>query len=131
MSQGTEFAKDMLQVECHCRQTGYVFVDLKQEYVTTCRKCQKRIYGLNCPKCESGFAVPEDDKLINRQEGTWKCEVCRQVNQLSPEGSFQNARNYLWEEIPKEIKQKNKGVPLWLTLVILAAIYLLVKLVGR
>jgi hypothetical protein len=102
-----------LYVSCSCESRGYVMVeDTHKDYYTKCYKCQKKILGLNCPKCESGYAFPEGSKSIKGD--SWKCDICSKENKISEDA----LNNYIplktgnppkidyEEELEKELKRE-------------------------
>ncbi len=104
----------MLQVECSCNEAGYVFLDdIMEDYYSICKKCGRRIYGLNCPQCKSGFAIPEEDKQIDKLEMSWKCDICGQTNKISPMSQNNAVKFYRFEEVPKGIEKEKMGKNLW------------------
>jgi len=94
---------DILDVFCSCGWEGLALVpDLRQDYYALCKQCGKKIYGVNCPKCQAGYAYPEDDKNVNKQEMTWKC--CDWIS-LSSDAQNNFCESYNSEkELPGEIR---------------------------
>lgn len=100
---------ETLQASCSgCGWEGIVLIpDLMQDYYALCKKCGKKIYGVNCPKCESGFGYSEDDKEINKEQMTWRCDICNQDNPLTDDTQNNLCEVYDSEkELPEEIRLK-------------------------
>ena len=107
---------DMIQSSCVCGDESFVFVDLSiGKFFTKCRKCGKKVFHVMCEdeKCGSGFAFPEEDKSIDLVNRTWKCEICKKVNNWLPEIEVQN---YYKNELPPEVlkEEESRGLPKWM-----------------
>lgn len=121
--------KEMLEINCSCGRTAYIFIDdFNQCYLTTCLNCHKKIYSLTCQKCQSGFAFPEDTKSINLIERWWRCQVCGFKNPLRV-NECQIIKNYQEKELPSEILLKNKSVRIYKTKAFLLTVILLLIII--
>lgn len=118
---------DMLDADCSCGANYKVFVDLKEDVYGVCPKCGKRMLMVMCEKCQSGFCYPENHKVIDGVNNSWKCEVCKQVNFGLPVKSVQV---FTSNEIPPEVKKEedSRGLPkwaIWLIMGVILVIYIL------
>ena len=100
---------ETIDTECPCGWRGLVLIDIIRDYFAICPKCQQKIYGLNCSKCESGFSCPANNKIINILEKTWRCEICKKLNELSEDANNNQAQTYAGEkDLPENIRQALK-----------------------
>lgn len=111
---------DMINAECECGDLSYVFIDtIESKYYTVCKKCNKKIFQVTCSseKCKSGYSFPENDKAIDLVNRTWKCDICKTVNNGLPQIEI---KNYYKSELPKEIlkEEGSRGLPKWIVVLI-------------
>lgn len=96
--------KTALPTVCSCGKKGFVLVDdVMEDGQTTCGYCQKKIFQINCKKCESGFSFPESVFDPNRAE--WKCEWCHKMSEIPQEIKGRNFKFYFPNEIPSEMTE--------------------------
>ena len=115
---------DPIDISCTCGWQGVALVpDLRRDYYALCKACGKKIYGVNCPKCQTGYAYPEDDKDINKERMTWKC--CGEIS-LSNDAQNNFCESYNSEkELPEEMRQivqerERKMLPFRLTVLLIS-----------
>jgi hypothetical protein len=94
---------EVLNAECGCGLSYYIFVqDLLEDCFSTCPRCGKKVYALNCKKCMTGYSYDEDSKLIDKINQSWKCDFCKNMNQGLPQVQV---KGYKEEDLPENIKK--------------------------
>lgn len=122
--------KEMLPARCSCGEFAYIFVDdIKNPYVTTCKKCGKKIYQLTCKKCGNGFAFPQDVKPLHLSENWWQCKSCNTKNDFNV-NKCKTVESFQKTEIPVEILARYKTLwnYSWFKLIMLSLLILAIYL---
>ena len=87
---------ETIDTECPCGWRGLVLIDIIRDYFAI-------------SKCESGFSCPANNKIINILEKTWRCEICKKLNELSEDANNNQAQTYAGEkDLPENIRQALK-----------------------
>ena len=123
----SDFSKDFLPVWCeHCDKQGYFFVDdVFEPCLVVCGKCGGEVLSVWCPKCEAGFALPNE---VGERSLSWSCPVCHMEYTLSPTAYEQTVSLYLEEDLSENIRvrvapPRKSSKVVW---VVLAAVIVLV-----
>jgi hypothetical protein len=99
------FDKDFLPAWCErCDKQGYFFVeDILEPCLVVCGKCGWEALSVWCPKCEAGFALPNE---VGERPLSWSCPVCYTEYTLPPAVYEQTVSLYLEEDLPENVRAR-------------------------